>query len=112
VGLVGLVLIIEATRRSIGWAVPLLGLAFVLHARYAPALPAWALSHGGHSLEHIVEMTYVQSLGVFGAAASVMFRYVFLFVVFGAFLESTGATQFIVDFAKGLFGRSPGGPAK
>ena len=44
-------------------------------------------------------------------AASVMFKYVFLFVVFGSFLEMTGATQFIIDFAERIFGRSPGGPS-
>ena len=56
--------------------------------------------------------TFLHSQGIFGVALSVMFTYVFLFVIFGAFLEATGATRFIVDFAQRVFGRSPGGPAK
>lgn len=119
VGLVGVILVLEATRRSIGIIVPLLALAFVAHSYYCyasfrydwPVLPDWMLPHAGQSLKDIVSTTFLQSLGVFGPAASVMFKYVFLFVVFGAFLEMSGATQFIIDFATKTFGRIRGGPA-
>ncbi len=119
VGLVGVILVLEATRRSIGIIVPLLALAFVVHSYYCyasfrydwPVLPDWMLPHAGQSLKDIVSTTFLQSLGVFGPAASVMFKYVFLFVVFGAFLEMSGATQFIIDFATKTFGRIRGGPA-
>ncbi len=120
VGLVGLVLVLEATRRTIGWIVPLLALAFVFHSYYCfasfeygwPEMPRWLLPHAGQPLRDIVSTTFLQTLGVFGPAARVMFVYVFLFIVFGAFLEMAGATGFIIDFAQRLFGRSPGGPAK
>ena len=119
VGLAGVILVLEATRRSIGVIVPLLALAFVAHSYYCyasfrydwPVLPDWMLPHAGQSLKDIVSTTFLQSLGVFGPAASVMFKYVFLFVVFGAFLEMSGATQFIIDFATKTFGRIRGGPA-
>ena len=119
-GLIGLILVFEVTRRSIGWIVPALALAFVLHSYYCfasqqhnwPEMPGWLLPHSGQSLKDIVSTTFLQTLGVFGTAAGVMFKYVFLFVVFGAFLEMSGATQFIIDFAEKVFGRSPGGPAK
>ncbi len=119
VGLIGLVLVLEATRRSIGWIVPLLALFFVAHSYYCygsdrlgfPLMPDWLLPHAGQSVKDIVGTTFLQSLGVFGPAASVMFKYVFLFVVFGSFLEMSGATQFIVDFATKTFGRIRGGPA-
>lgn len=119
VGLVGVILVLEATRRSIGIIVPLLALAFVAHSYYCyasfrydwPVLPAWMLPHAGQSAKDIVSTTFLQSLGVFGPAASVMFKYVFLFVVFGSFLEMSGATQFIIDFATKTFGRIRGGPA-
>ena len=62
-------------------------------------LPDWMLPHAGQNTKDLVSTTFLQSLGVFGAAASVMFKYVFLFVVFGAFLEMSGATKFIIDFA-------------
>lgn len=120
IGLIGLLLVLEATRRSIGWIVPLLALFFVFHSYYCyavqhhgwPPLQRWMLPHAGQSLKRIVGTTYIQSLGVFGPAADVMFRYVFLFVVFGSFLEMSGATQFIITFAERVFGKSPGGPAK
>ena len=120
IGLVGLVLVLEATRRTIGLIVPLLALTFVGHSYYCfavqtygwPSMPEWLLPHAGQSVDAIVATTYLQTLGVFGPAATVMFKYVFLFVVFGTFLEMSGATQFIIDFAERIFGRSPGGPAK
>ncbi|MBC8289551.1 MAG: TRAP transporter fused permease subunit, partial [Planctomycetes bacterium] len=73
--------------------------------------PDWLLPHAGQNLKQIVTATFLQQ-GVFGQAAGVMFKYVFLFVVFGAYLEISGATQFIIDFSEKLFGRSAGGPAK
>ena len=120
IGLIGLVLVFEATRRSIGWIVPLLALFFVGHTYYCYAsiaydwaeMPDWLLPHAGQEVRGIVSTTFLQTLGVFGPAAGVMFKYVFLFVVFGSFLEMSGATQFIIDFSERMFGRSPGGPAK
>lgn len=120
IGVVGLILVLEATRRSIGWVVPFLALLFIVHSYYCyvsvrdglPPVPEWLLPHAGQDVDYLVSATFAQSLGVFGPAASVMFKYVFLFVVFGAFLEMSGATQFIIDFAERCFGRSPGGPAK
>ncbi len=119
IGLIGVVLVLESARRSIGAIVPLLALAFVAHSYYCygsfrydwPVLPDWMLPHAGQSVKDIVSTTFLQSLGVFGPAASVMFKYVFLFVVFGSFLEMSGATQFIIDFATKTFGRIRGGPA-
>lgn len=112
IGGIGLLLVLESTRRSIGWIVPLLAVAFMLHAFFARDLPDWMLAHPGKDVTSIVSDTFLQSTGVLGPAAGVMFKYVFLFVVFGAFLEMSGATQFIIDFAERIFGRSPGGPAK
>ena len=112
IGLVGLVVIIEAARRSLGWAMPVLSIAFLLYAVVGSSFPSWLFPHRGYSVDRIVAQTFLHSQGVFGVALSVMFTYVFLFVIFGAFLEATGATRFIVDFAQRVFGRSPGGPAK
>lgn len=119
VGLTGLILVLEATRRSIGLIVPLLALAFVAHSYYCygslrydwAMLPDWMLPHAGQSMKDIVSTTFLQSLGVFGPAATVMYKYVFLFVVFGSFLEMSGATQFIINFATKTFGKVRGGPA-
>ncbi len=112
IGGIGLVLVLEAARRSIGWIVPALAMAFVLHAWFAPDLPDWLLPHRGLDTQQIIGSTFLQSLGVLGPAAGVMFTYVFLFVLFGSFLEMSGATQFIIDFSQRVFGGTPGGPAK
>ncbi len=119
IGLTGLFVVLEATRRSIGLIVPILALLFVAHSYYCYCsiqynlveLPAWLLPHSGQNAKDIVSTTFMQSLGVFGPAVSVMFKYVFLFVVFGSFLEMSGATQFIIDFATRTFGKVRGGPA-
>ena len=112
IGLVGLLLVIEAARRALGLALPLLAGAFILYALFGAAFPDWLFPHRGYSIPRVVAQTFLHSQGIFGVALNVMFTYVFLFVIFGAFLEATGATRFIVDFAQRVFGRSSGGPAK
>ena len=112
IGLIGLLLVIEAARRSLGLALPLLAAAFILYALFGSFFPDWLFPHRGYTVPRIVAQTFLHSQGIFGVALGVMFTYVFLFVIFGAFLEATGATRFIVDFAERVFGRSSGGPAK
>lgn len=112
IGALGLLLVLEVTRRSIGLALPLLALAFVFYAAMGPSMPDWLFPHRGYGWERIVSSSFLQSQGVFGMALSVMFMYVFLFVIFGSFLEATGATRFIIDLARKLFSNSTGGSAK
>ena len=112
IGLLGLLVVIEAARRALGWALPILSVVFLLYASFGSAFPSWLFPHRGYSVSRIVAQTFLHSQGIFGVALSVMFTYVFLFVIFGAFLEATGATRFIVDFAHRMFGTSVGGPAK
>lgn len=112
VGFVGLLLVLESTRRALGYALPLLSLVFLAYAYWGSFFPSWAFPHRGYGVERIVSQTFLQSQGVFGIALNVMFTYVFLFVIFGALLQATGATQFIIDFAQRLFRNSPGAPAK
>ena len=112
VGLVGLFLVLEATRRSIGVMLPLLSLGFIAYAAFGNTLPNWLFPHRGFDWTRIVSQTFLHSQGVFGIALNVMFTYVFLFVIFGALLEKTGATHFIIQFARRMFRRSAGGPAK
>lgn len=112
IGLLGLLLVMEATRRSIGWALPLLAAAFLGYAWFGASLPDWLFPHRGYGLERVVAQTFLHSQGVFGVALRVMYVYVFLFVLFGAVLKVSGGTRFIIDFAQRALGRSPGGPAK
>ncbi len=112
VGLIGLILVLEATRRAIGFTLPLLALAFLIYAAYGYTLPDWLFPHRGYNWERIVSQTYLHSQGVFGIALKVMFTYVFLFVLFGTVLEETGATGYILNTARRIFRNSTGGPAK
>ena len=112
VGIVGLLLVIEAARRALGLALPLLAGTFLFYAYFGSAFPDWLFPHRGYTVPRIVAQTFLHSQGIFGVALGVMFTYVFLFVIFGAFLEATGATRFIVDFAQRVFGKSSGGAAK
>lgn len=112
VGALGLLLVLEAARRTLGWALPLLAAFFLLYAYFGAWSPDWFFPHRGYPADRIVAQSFLHSQGVFGVALSVMFTYVFLFVVFGALLGATGATRFVIDFAARTFGRTPGGPAK
>ena len=112
VGGLGLLLILEATRRSIGVTLPLLSLAFLLYAGFGQFMPDWLFPHRGYSVQRIVSQTFLHSQGAFGIALRVMFTYVFLFVLFGTLLERTGATNYVLDLARRVFGSSTGAPAK
>ncbi len=112
IGGLGLLLILEATRRSIGITLPLLSLAFLLYAGFGQFMPDWLFPHRGYSVQRIVSQTFLHSQGAFGIALRVMFTYVFLFVLFGALLERTGATNYVLDLARRVFGSSTGAPAK
>lgn len=112
VGLAGLILVLEATRRAIGPTLPLLALIFLAYAAFGHVMPDWLFPHRGYGWERIVSQTFLHSQGVFGIALKVMFTYVFLFVLFGTTLEGTGATGYVLDAARRLFGKRTGGSAK
>jgi TRAP transporter 4TM/12TM fusion protein len=112
IGALGLLLVLEAARRAIGIFLPLLALTFLAYAALGPLLPDWLFPHRGYTWERIVSQTFLHSQGVFGIALKVMFSYVYLFVLFGAVLERTGATGYIINLAQRLFHHSPGGSAK
>jgi len=112
IGGLGLVLILEATRRAIGITLPLLSLAFLLYAGFGQFMPDWLFPHRGYSVQRIISQTFLHSQGTFGIALRVMFTYVFLFVLFGTLLGRTGATGYILNLARRMFGAGTGSPAK
>ncbi len=111
-GALGLVVVIVAAQRKVGWALPIMAVVFLAYARFGASLPEFMLPHKGYDVDRILSQTFVQSQGVFGIALRVMFSYVFLFVFFGALLELSGATQFIIGAAQRLFSGTTGGAAK
>ncbi|MBP1715305.1 MAG: transporter, fusion protein, partial [Deltaproteobacteria bacterium] len=104
-------LLLEASRRSIGWAMPITALVFIGYAFVGPSLPGM-LRHAGVPLETIIDQLYMTTEGVFGIPLGVSSTYVILFVIFGAFLEKSGTGQFFMELAAATTGKSRGGPGK
>lgn len=111
VGAVGTVLVLEATRRTIGAALPIVALVFIAYALAGPWLPG-DLRHRGLTVEILLDQTYFTTEGIFGIPLGVAGSYVILFVIFGAFLEKSGAGQFFMNFANAIAGGQRGGPGK
>jgi TRAP transporter 4TM/12TM fusion protein len=111
-GALGTVMVLEATRRMIGWSLPTVAMIFVLYAYYGAYLPTYLGGHGGYSVSRILTQSFLTMEGIFGLALTVMFTYVFPFVFFGAVLQSVGALGFAIDLGQAVFGRFRGGPAK
>ncbi len=111
VGVLAILLVLEATRRTIGASLPIVAIAFIAYALAGPWLPGW-LHHRGLTLEIAVDQTYFTTEGIFGVPLSVAGTYVILFIIFGAFLEKSGAGQFFMNFANAIAGGARGGPGK
>ncbi len=110
VALAGLLLVIEFTRRTSGWTLPILAFVFIAYVFLGPYLPG-ILNHNGYSLERFV--TYVYGLdGVFGVTTDVSSKYIILFIIFGAFLQMSGVGQYFMKVAFAVAGGLRGGPAK
>jgi TRAP transporter 4TM/12TM fusion protein len=110
-GLVFVVLLLEATRRSLGWVMVALGALFIVYNAYGNVLPD-VVANRGFSFERIVRFQVFSGAGLFGAPLGIAAGTVFMFVLFGAFLEVTGAGRFFIDLAFAGAGRYRGGPAK
>ncbi len=96
------VIVLEGTRRVIGWALPLTAIAFVAYAAFFTQI----------KLPVLMEQLYFSTEGIFGSTLGVSASYVMLFVVFGAFMEKSGTGQLFMDFAMSITGKSAGGPGK
>ena len=111
VGLLVIALVFEAARRIMGIALPLVCATFLLYGLLGQYLPG-ALAHRGYGLDQIVGQLGFGTEGIYGTPTYVSSSYIFLFILFGAFLEQAGMITLFTDFALGLFGHTKGGPAK
>lgn len=111
VGIVGMVLVFEATRRVMGWVMPAIAGVFMAYAFFGPYMPD-IIAHRGFGIERIAYQMFYTMEGVFGQPLAVSATFVAVFVIFAAFLRKTGAGDFFMDIAFSLFGRYRGGPAK
>ncbi len=106
-----LLLVLEATRRSVGWTLPFIACLFILFALFGPWMPGvW--KHGGTSWTGLINHLYMTNQGIYGVALGVMAKYVFLFVLFGVLAMRIGLGQLFIDLAMAMAGRYAGGPAK
>lgn len=111
VALIGLPLLLEAARRVLGPALPLIALVFIGYSLAGPMMPG-ILSHRGVQLDALANHQWITTEGVFGIALGVSTSFVFLFVLFGALLERAGAGHYFIQLAFSMLGHLRGGPAK
>ncbi len=110
-GTIALFLVMEATRRVIGLFMSAIAIIFLLFTYFGPWMPD-LLAHKGYSIERIVTTLYLTTEGIWGLPTGVAATFVFVFILFGSFLERTGGGDFFIDLAYALTGRMTGGPAK
>jgi TRAP transporter 4TM/12TM fusion protein len=111
ISIIGTLLVLEACRRVIGLIMTGICVMIILYAMYGPYMPDLII-HKGYSIERIATTLWLTTEGIFGLPIGVAATFVFVFVLFGAFLEVTGGGNFFVDLAHALTGRFSGGPAK
>lgn len=110
-GLIILFGVLEGTRRTVGWEMAVIGVIFLLYALFGNYLPD-VVANRGFSLERLLRFQVFTSEGIFGSPLGIAASTVFVFVLFGAFLEVTGAGQFFINLAYAAAGKYRGGPAK
>ena len=111
-GIVTIGLVLEATRRTSGWVLPVTALVFLAYGYYGPLLDRVGLdliAHRGYSIERLIGTLYMTLEGIFGVPLDVTATYIILFTIYGAVLEYSGAGRFFVDWTMAAIGRSGNG---
>ena len=111
IGSFGILILLEATRRAIGLPLVIIAICFLLFSyfgRYAPEI----ISHGGLSLNRLIGFQWLDQEAIFGIPIGVSVDFIFLFVLFGALLETAGGGKYFLDLAFAMVGKMRGGPAK
>jgi len=110
-GVVAIVMVMEATRRTMGPLLPVIGMACLLYALFGRLMPG-ILAHRGYAVDRLVNHIYIGTEGIYGIAVGVVATYVFHFVLFGILAQMTGLGRLFMDLATIAAGRFSGGPAK
>jgi len=111
VGLFAILLVLEATRRTVGLPIMIIALIFIGYALFGPYMPG-ALAHRGVEPDRLVQTLFFTTEGILGTPIGVSSTFIFLFLLFGAFLIKTGVGEYFNDLAVMIAGRRIGGPAK
>jgi TRAP transporter 4TM/12TM fusion protein len=106
-----ILLLIEGTRRALGWAFPCVSVLVLLYARFGEIMPG-PFAHKDYGVERIISSMFITTDGIFGMLAGISATYIFLFILFGAMLREAGGGEFFLDLAYSICGRFRGGPAK
>ena len=104
-------LVLEAARRATGKELPIMALCFVAYALFGDLIPG-QFGHRGYSVERVIDHMFLTTEGIYGVALGVSATYIYLFILFGAFLTETGMAKFFNSISMAIAGGSPGGPAK
>jgi TRAP transporter 4TM/12TM fusion protein len=105
-GVIFIVLLLEATRRTSGWIMPAVAIMFIIYAMAGPYLPPpW--THRGYTLYRLVGHLFITLEGIFGVAVDVSSTLIIMFTIYGAFLQHSGAGKFFIDFSMALMGGKP-----
>ncbi len=110
-GALAILLVLEAARRIVGLPIMLVAVVFLIYAKFGNYIPGM-LGHRGFTWNRIVSHMYLTTEGIFGMPLGVSASFVFLFILFGAFLHRTGLGKFFIDLALSVTGHKAGGPAK
>lgn len=113
-GGVAILLVLEATRRAVGWILPVTAVAFLVYALLGPHLDTVGLSliaHRGYPPDRLIGTLYMTLEGIFGVPLDVAATYIVLFTIYGAVLEFSGAGQFFIDWSMAAMGKSRSGAA-
>jgi TRAP transporter 4TM/12TM fusion protein len=111
-GTLAILIVLEATRRTVGWVLPLSAVVFLLYGYYGPVLGLFGLdlfAHRGYALDRLVGSLYMTLEGIFGVPLDVAATYIVLFAIYGALLEHSGAGRFFLDWAMAAMGRAGSG---
>lgn len=111
IGILGILFLLEATRRVLGLPLVLVSICFLLFSYFGKFAPH-IISHGGLSLKRLIGFQWFDQEAIFGIPIGVSVDFIFLFVLFGAILEKAGGGKYFLDLAFALVGRTVGGPAK
>src|SRR5690606_8887062 len=111
VGVIGVLMVLEAARRVVGWPIVTIAVLFVAYALAGPYIPG-AFAHRGVTVQQLSTHLYYTTEGVFGIPLGVSATFIFLFILFSAYLEKTGLGKFFIDLANAIAGWARGGPAK
>lgn len=111
IGIIAILLTLEAARRAVGLPITIISTVFLIYAFYGRYFPGF-LAHRGQDLKSIVQLMFYTTDGILGTPISVSATFIFVFLLFGAFLVKTGVGNYFNDLAVVLAGRLTGGPAK